>query len=113
MSFQESLNLVFETAVQKFLTETCCSRAAVQVVECLNTEDSGRYTGSNRNVIVKNLAEDVEQKLGCSANLMFRTPGALHDSLQTLLDEYLNWKDRILYTTPSVCNASEQMPILA
>jgi hypothetical protein len=85
------------------------SRAADLIVECLNFGESGRYTGSNRNTIVKNLADDVEQKLGCPANLMFRTPGHLHDSLQTLLDEYLNWKDRISYTTPT---ASEQMQVL-
>lgn len=99
MSFADSLTQVFDAAVQKFLTETHFSRAAEQIVICLKSDSKGRYSDKNRNVIVKNLAEDVETALGCSANLIFRTPGPLHNALQDILDEYLNWCDTILYTT--------------
>ncbi len=101
MSFSESLNNQFNNAIVTFLQTTHSSRASVEIVNCLRTDTSGRYTDMNRNVIVKNLAEDVENNIRCSANLMFRTPGILHDALQTLLDEYLNWQDGILYKSTS------------
>ncbi len=98
MSFSEILDSNFNQALVKFLQDTNSSRASLQIVNCLRNDSTGRYAVSNRNEIVKNLAEDVETVLGSSANLIFRTPGYLHDALQTLLDEYLNWYDRILYS---------------
>jgi hypothetical protein len=107
MSFSEILDSTFNEALVKFLQDTNSSRASLQIVNCLRNDQTGRYAVPNRNEIVKNLAEDVETALGSSANLIFRTPGYLHDTLQTLLDEYLNWYDRILYskqdqTSPAV-----------
>lgn len=97
MSFSNNLNNEFQYAMTEFLQICHTSRAASQVVECLVENKSERYSVENRNTIVKNLAEDVETALGVTANLMFRMPGPIHDALQTLLDEYLNWVDCILY----------------
>ena len=100
MSFSVSLNDQFEQAKAEFLSVAHASRTATQILECLTSTKDDRYAVSDRNQIVKNLAEDVEAAIGCPANLMFRSPGVLHDALQALLDSYLNWYDRVLYNQP-------------
>lgn len=100
MSFSDSLNNQYQQAQSEFLSVTHASRTATQILECLNSAKDDRYAVSDRNQIVKNLAEDVEAATGCTANLMFRSPGVLHDALQSLLDAYLNWYDRVLYNRP-------------
>ncbi len=102
MSFSDSLNSQFDQAQAEFLSVTHASRTATQILECLKSAKDDRYALSDRNLIVKHLAEDVEAAIGCSANLMFRSPGVLHDALQALLDAYLNWYDRVLYNQSEI-----------
>jgi hypothetical protein len=88
----------FDEAVATFLTEANDSKAANAVVDALRATESDRqYATGGRNVCVRRLASDVETKLGMTATLLFRTPGALHDSLQTLMDAYEDAMDGIYY----------------
>ena len=92
----------FQEAVEVFRTEANDSKAANAVIRLLlSTESDKPYATGSRNECVRRLATDVEAALGFSANLMFRTPGALHDSLQTLMDAYMDAMDGIYYHTPS------------
>lgn len=88
----------FDEAVATFLRDANDSKAANAVVVALRATESDRqYATGGRNKCVKQLAADVEAKLGMSATLLFRTPGALHDSLQTLMDAYEDAMDGIYY----------------
>ncbi len=88
----------FDEAAATFLQEANDSKAANAVVEFLKAAESDRqYATGGRNVCVRRLATDVEAKIGMTATLLFRTPGALHDSLQTLMDEYEDAMDGIYY----------------
>jgi hypothetical protein len=89
----------FEEAAQRFLDTAHNSRAAVAAVELLKaTESDKRYATGGRNKSVEQLAVDVEKEIDMSANLLFRAPGGLHDSLQELMDVYEDTMDSIYYT---------------
>jgi hypothetical protein len=82
---------------QRFLESQHDSRVANKVIQLLsNSEKNGRYIIDDRNQIVRNIAEDVEAD-GLSTKLMFASNSYLHDCLQLLLDEYLNYMDSIYY----------------
>ena len=88
----------FLKAIETFREQANDSKAANYVIDLLLATDSDkRYATGGRNVCVRRLAEDVEARLGMKANLIFRTPGALHDSLQTLMDSYEDAMDGIYY----------------
>lgn len=90
----------FADATRAFLLEAHTSLAATATVACLyGAESDQRYATGNRNACVEQLAKDVETVLGTPANLLFRTPGPLHDSLQTLMDAYEDAMDGIYYLT--------------
>ena len=80
----------FQQAVKLFLEAAHASKVAHSVVEHLQSQ---KYAGDNRNKSVEELAKDVEAQLGLSANLMFRSSGALHDALQELMDVYVDAVD--------------------
>lgn len=88
-------------AAATFLETANNSLAANIVLERLIAPSANYESFDNRNELVKRLADDVEERMGCSANLLFRTPGTLHDALQELLDAYLDAADGIYYTEPS------------
>ncbi len=81
----------FQEAIARFLDDAHQSRVAHAVVEHL--QQSQKYAGDNRNKSVEALAHDVEAQLGLTANLMFRSHGALHDALQELMDAYVDSVD--------------------
>ncbi len=78
----------FQEAITRFLDATHESAAAHAVVELL--QQSNQYAGDNRNKAVEELAQAVEARIGTTANLMFRSHGALHDALQELMDAYVD-----------------------
>jgi hypothetical protein len=89
----------FEEAAETFRVATHNSKAANAVLELLLSATSDKvYATGSRNKCVRRLAEDVETTLGCSANLLFRSPGALHNALQDLMDSYYDAMDGIYYT---------------
>jgi hypothetical protein len=88
----------FQEEVEAFRVAAHDSKAANEVIRLLmSTESDKSYATGSRNKCVRKLAEDVEASIGFSANLMFRTPGALHNSLQTLMDAYMDAMDGIYY----------------
>lgn len=88
----------FEQAVTIFRVAAHDSKAANHAIQLLQESRSDqRYATGGRNDCVRRLAEDVESYLGMKATLLFRTPGALHDSLQTLMDAYEDAMDGIYY----------------
>ena len=88
----------FEEAAETFRIATNDSKAANAVLELLLSATSDKvYATGSRNKCVSRLAEDVEKTLGCSANLLFRSPGALHNALQDLMDSYYDAMDGIYY----------------
>jgi hypothetical protein len=91
----------FLDAATTFLETANNSMAANIVLERLVAPSATFESIDNRNELVGALAADVEERLGCSANLLFRTPGTLHDALQELLDAYLDAADGIYYTSAS------------
>lgn len=93
------INTRFEEAAQRFLDDAYNSKAAVAAVDLLKATKSDKcYATNGRNKCVEQLAQDVEKTIGMSVNLLFRTPGRLHDSLQELMDAYENAMDGIYYT---------------
>jgi hypothetical protein len=89
----------FEEAAQRFLDAAHNSAAAHAAVKLLKAADSDkRYATGSRNRCVEQLAQDVEQGIGMTANLLFRAPGRLHDALQELMDVYVDAMDGIYYT---------------
>jgi hypothetical protein len=96
--FSERIIHRFQTAVEKFREEAHDSKAANAVIALLMKSESDKlYATGGRNKCVERLARDVEMQLGMKANMMFRTPGRLHDSLQTLMDAYEDAMDEIYY----------------
>lgn len=90
----------FQEEVETFRQVANDSKAANAVIQLLMAAESDRlYATGSRNECVYKLAEDVEAVLGVSANLMFRTPGALHNALQNLMDAYWDAMDGIYYHT--------------
>lgn len=90
----------FREAAETFRVTAHNSRAANAVLELLYASESdARYATGERNECVERLAKDVEARIGCPANLMFRVSGALHDSLQALMDAYMDAMDGIYYLT--------------
>jgi hypothetical protein len=88
----------FDAAAKEFLEAAHDSKAAHAVLELLLTAESDKpYATGSRNECVRKLAADVEAKIGCQANLMFRMPGALQAALQTLMDAYWDAMDGIYY----------------
>ena len=84
----------FQEAAEVFREAAHNSRAADAVIARLLQADP-RYATDDRNASVRQLARDVESDIGATAALLFRTPGALHDSLQTLMDAYEDAIDTI------------------
>jgi hypothetical protein len=78
----------FQEAIARFLVATHDSKAANAVVDLLQTSQT--YAMDNRNRAVEALAKDVEARIGFTANLMFRSHGAIHDALQELMDAYVD-----------------------
>jgi hypothetical protein len=91
----------FLDAAATFLEAANNSLAANTVLERLIAPSANYESFDDRNELVKCLAGDVEARIGCSANLLFRTPGTLHDALQSLLEAYLDAADGIYYTEPT------------
>jgi hypothetical protein len=90
----------FLEAAEAFREAAHDSKAANLVIELLLASRSDKcYASGSRNACVEKLAQDVETRLGMQANLLFRTSGALHDSLQTLMDAYEDAMDGIYYHT--------------
>jgi hypothetical protein len=88
----------FQAAAEEFRIAAHDSKVANTVLELLYaTESDQLYATGSRNECVRRLAADVEARIGMSANLMFRTPGALHDTLQTLMDAFEDAMDGIYY----------------
>ena len=88
----------FQEATEAFRVATHDSKAANAVVDLLLYADSDKlYATGSRNECVERLARDVETCIGCPANLMFRSPGALHNALQELIDSYWDAMDGIYY----------------
>lgn len=88
----------FQDAIAKFLEEAHNSVTANSIVQHLMKENAAsRYDIDNRNTVIETLASDVETETGIRANLMFRTPGHLHDCLQNLMDVYLDTIDGVYY----------------
>ncbi len=92
----ERIQARFQEAAATFLDAAHQSMAAQATVKLLSVSPLYANT-KNRNDAVKLLASDVEAAIGIKANLLFRTPGALHDSLQTLMDAYMDAADGIYY----------------
>jgi hypothetical protein len=92
MNLAPHMSDVFHTAISRFLEAAHQSAAAHKVVELLQ---SPHYAGDNRNEAVEKLAKDVESELGMTANLMFRSRGAVHDALQDLMDVYVDAVDSL------------------
>lgn len=92
---------------QLFLDSQHNSRVANKVVQLLSDpEKNSRYVVDNRNEIVKNIAEDVGAD-GTPTQLMFGSKSYLHDCLQILLDEYLNYVDSIYYPDTPLPNFTD------
>lgn len=90
----------FEAATATFLLQAHNSKVAHMIVELLYAADSDKtYATGSRNECVARLAAAVETELGLKANLMFCTPGALHNALQSLMDAYEDAMDGIYYHT--------------
>ncbi len=90
----------FQAASEEFRIAAHDSKVANTILELLfASESDNRYATGSRNECVRRLAADVEARLGLSANLMFRTPGALHNSLQSLMDAFEDAMDGIYYHT--------------
>ncbi len=88
----------FQVEAETFLMKAHNSRVAHMILDNLYAAESDkRYATGRRNDCVRRLAEDVEATLGMPANLMFRTPGALHDALQSLMDAFEDAMDGIYY----------------
>ncbi len=88
----------FQEAAQTFLKATNDSAAAHKVLQYLqDAESDQQYATGGRNVCVRRLATDVEKTLGMRATILFRTPGPLHNALQTLMDAYEDAMDGIYY----------------
>ena len=95
---RQQLLAALEAASAEFLKKTGRSQAAEAILRLLMTslQESRyptRYSEGSRNSIVGALATDIEHEIGAPASLLFRTPGELHDSLQSLLDAYLDAVD--------------------
>lgn len=92
-----SVTPLFLKRAEAFLEATHQSRIANGVVDCLmNVENAGRYEAfTDRNALVRELASDVEARVGISGRLMFAAEGHLHDQLQELLDAYLDMVDDV------------------
>lgn len=74
------------------------SIAADTVISLLLESDSDlQYATGSRNECVERLAKDAEARMGLQADLLFRRTGALHNSLQTLMDHYMDAMDGIYY----------------
>lgn len=90
----------FEAATATFLATAHNSKVAHMIVDLLKAADSDKpYATGGRNQCIARLATAVETELDLTANLMFRTPGALHDALQSLMDAYEDAMDGIYYHT--------------
>lgn len=90
----------FQAATEIFLIKANNSRVAHMIVDLLYAAESDKaYATGSRNQCVARLATAVETELGATANLMFRTPGALHTALQSLMDAYEDAMDGIYYHT--------------
>ena len=88
----------FHEAAEAFRDAANDSKAANAVLHLLLAAESDKtYATGGRNECVERLAKDVEAQIGCSANLMFRTPGPLHNALQELIDSYWDAMDGIYY----------------
>ncbi len=88
----------FLTAAEEFRNAAHNSKAANAIIDLLMaTESDCKYATGGRNKCVRRLAADVESQIGLPAKLIFRTPGPLHDSLQTLMDAYEDAMDGIYY----------------
>lgn len=88
----------FEAAAATFLLQAHNSKVAHAVLAHLKAAESDKtYATGSRNECVARLATAVETELDLTANLMFRTPGALHDALQSLMDAYEDAMDGIYY----------------
>jgi lipopolysaccharide biosynthesis regulator YciM len=88
------ISIRFNKAIEEFQRVANNSLAAQYVVEELANDT---YAEMGRNDAIEALAKAVEARLGSSATLLFRTPGPLHDALQTLFDVYLDKVDGIYY----------------
>ena len=88
----------FVDACAIFIQTANDSAAANMVIHLLVHAESDRpYAIGGRNDAVRRLASAVEETLGMKANMLFRTPGPLHDALQTLMDAYEDAMDGIYY----------------
>jgi hypothetical protein len=107
----------FQEAARTFLEEAHDSKAANATLHLLlKSESDKHYASGSRNECVRRLAEDVEAMIGCSANLMFRTPGALHGALQNLMDAYCDAMDGIYYMNPEQATSTDvqaEAPVLS
>ena len=103
----------FQEAASTFMEEAHSSRAAHAVLELLLTTETDKpYATGTRNECVRRLSEDVEKRIGGPANMMFRTPGALHGSLQYLMDAYWDAMDGIYYIKPEQIKPEQSNEIL-
>jgi hypothetical protein len=87
-----NLNAAFDA----FLQETHGSLASHAIVEQLKRSDAAdKYGRGSRNEIVQALAADVEQQIGCTASMIFRSTGFMYDALQELIDAFLDFVDGV------------------
>ena len=83
-----------EEAFKNFQLDVGNTRVMDAIVSILKRDDaSQKYGEGNRNEVVEKLAKDVEDVLGNSATIIFRSSGPLHDALQELLDAFWDFVD--------------------
>ena len=101
MFFSSRITDRLTKAAEAFLEAAMNSPASNMVLERLLHPSTNYQAFECRNALVAALATDVEAQLGCSANMLFRSPGPLHDALQSLLDAFLDAADGIYYAEPT------------
>ncbi len=98
MFFSSRIAGRFTRVAEAFLDAAHNSPASNMVLERLLHPSTNYSSFEDRNALVSALATDVETHLGCTASMLFRAPGPLHDALQSLLDAFLDAADSIYYT---------------